>query len=155
MDFTARVVVNDEEPYAAARVRDEHSLLSDEPDWLPVGAGADDHPAPVDYLLSSLAFCQASVLQQTLESNGVEEYSIECEASIDEYGMRDDHPEELPHHTAGLVEHISVKMDLETTAAYEDTAEHCLTLFDDGCIVGNSLGEGIDHTTLTTLEVVQ
>jgi len=155
MDFSVTVTADDEQPYAHGTVRGTHDLVSDEPDWLPTGAGDDDHPAPVDYLLASLAFCQTSVLQQTLEENGVERYEIDCEATLDEYGMRDDHPEELPHHTAGLVEHVAVAVDLTTTAEFQETAEACLARFDEGCIVGNSLAAGVEHTTETDLSVEQ
>lgn len=155
MDFSVTVTADDDQPYAHGTARDAHDLVSDEPDWLPVGAGNDDHPAPVDYLLSSLAFCQASVLQQTLEANDVETYEINCEATLEEYGMRDDHPEELPHHTAGLVEHVDVSVELTTVAEFRETAEACLARFDEGCIVGNSLAAGVEHTTDAELTVDQ
>lgn len=153
MDFSVTVETADDEPHTTATVRETHALRSDEPDWLPIGAGDDAHPAPVDYLLAGLAFCQVSVLEQTLENNDVETYDIECEATVDEYGMREDHPDELPHHTAGLVEHVTVDIGVTTTPEDRETADRCLEVYDEGCIVGNSLNTGVDHTSVTSLTV--
>jgi len=94
-EFTATPTAGHDEPYTEATVRRKHTLHSDEPEWLPAGAGDDAHPAPVDYLLTSLASCQVSVLQQCLEANGVAQYAIECGAELDEWGT-DDVPAELP-----------------------------------------------------------
>lgn len=151
MEFTATVTTTDDDPYASADARGTHQFQSDEPDWLPTGAGNDDHPAPVDYLVSSLAMCQASVLAQLLEDEGVETYDVTCVASIDDWAMRDDHPDALPRHTGALIEHLTVDVTLETTAAHREAADRCLALYDEGCIVGNSLAAGVEYTTETSL----
>lgn len=152
--FTATLTASSGAQYTFGTLRDKHELVSDEPEWLPEGmAGDDDHPAPVDFLLMSLASCQASVLQQCLERNGVEEYRIECEAVLDEYDIDENPPDEMSAHTALRVGHITVTMALETTERFKDTANRCLTVYDDGCIVGQSLRGGIDYTPLTTLTV--
>lgn len=152
--FTFEMTIEPGDSHKTATLRGKHELHSDEPAWLPEPmAGDDAHPAPVDFLLMSLATCQASVLNQCLEKNGVEEYRIECEAALDEYERDDDHPEEMPRHTALRISHITVKMSLVTTPAYEEAADRCLTVYDDGCIVGQSLSGGIDYTPLTALEV--
>jgi len=152
-EFTATLTAGHDEPYTEATVRRKHTLHSDEPEWLPAGAGDDAHPAPVDYLLTSLASCQVSVLQQCLEANGVAQYAIECGAELDEWGT-DDVPAELPANTAYRTEHITVRMDLRTTEAHRDEADRCLTTYDEGCIVGQSLAGGIDYTPVATLSVV-
>lgn len=153
--FTAELTATSEAAYTSGRVRDKHELVSDEPEWLPAeSAGDDDHPAPVDFLLMSLASCQTSVLQQCLQRNGVEEYRITCEAVLDEYGTDDEHPEEMPAHTALRIHHVTVTMTLETTERYESAANRCLMVYDEGCIVGQSLQGGIEYTPLTSLEVV-
>ncbi|WP_255152295.1 OsmC family protein [Halorarius halobius] len=154
--FTAALTIHPDDEYKTATLREKHTLVSDEPAWLPgVHGGNDDHPAPVDFLVMSLAACQASVLNQCLERNGVEEYRIDCEAVLDEYDRDEDHPEEMPPHTALRVEHITVTMALTTTPEYADAADRCLTTYDEGCIVGQSLAGGIDYTPLTALDVVE
>lgn len=151
--FTAKLTNSPDENITAV-LRDKHELVSDEPEWLPGAlAGNDEHPAPVDFLVMSLASCQMSVLRQCLEKNGVEEYYIECDATLDEFYRDDDQPEEMPKHTALRIGHITVKMVLTTTPDYRDLADKCLTVYDDGCIVGQSLSGGIDYTPLTALEV--
>ena len=154
-DFTAELTVRPEDEYRTATLRDKHTLFSDEPAWLPSGlAGNDDHPAPVDYLMMSLATCQVSVLRQCLERNSVEEYQIDCEAILDEYDREEDLPDEMPRHTALRIGHITVEMALKTTPEYADSADQCLITYDDGCIVGQSISGGIDYTPLTSLEIV-
>lgn len=154
--FTAELTIRPADKYKEATLRGKHTLLSDEPEWLPGElAGDDDHPAPVDFLVMSLAACQASVLHQCLERNGVEEYRIDCDAVLDEYYKDGDHPEEMPPHTALRIGHITVTMVLTTTPEYADTADRCLITYDDGCIVGQSLSGGIDYTPLTALNVVE
>lgn len=152
--FTVEMSVEPGDSHKTATLRDKHTLHSDEPAWLPEPmAGEDAHPAPVDYLLMSLATCQVSVLNQCLEKNGVEDYRIECEATVDEYDRDEDNPAYMPRHTALRVGHITVKMSLLTTPEFEDDADHCLTVYDEGCIVGQSLQGGIDYTPLTALDV--
>lgn len=152
--FTFELTITPDDEYKTATLRDRHTLRSDEPDWLPAGlAGDDAHPAPVDFLLTSLATCQASVLQQCLEHNGVEDYRIDCDAVVDDYDRDEDHPEHMPDHTALRIGHITVDMRLATTPAYEDRAGRCLTVYDDGCIVGQSISGAVDYTPVTELEV--
>jgi len=153
-DFTFEMTLSPDDDFKTGKLRDKHTLHSDEPAWLPKGlAGNDAYPAPVDFLIMSLATCQISVLQQCLENNGVEEYRIECEAELDGYTRDEDHPSEMPDHTALRLDHITVKMALVTTPAYEEDADRCLTVYDQGCIVGQSIAEAIDYTPLTALEI--
>lgn len=152
-DFTATLTASHDEPYTEATVRDKHTLHSDEPEWLPAGAGDNAHPAPVDYLLMSLASCQVSVLKQCLEANGVERYAIECEAEVDEWATVDV-PEAMPANTSYRVDHVTARMDQRTTEDHRDEADRCLGVYDEGCIVGQSLAGGLDYTPVTTLAVV-
>lgn len=153
-NFTVELTIKPGGEYEEATLRGKHTIATDEPEWLPDGlAGNDEHPAPVDFLLMSLASCQASVLRQCLESNGIEEYVINCDAIIDEYHREVDHPDEMPPHTALRIGHITVTMRLTTTPEYSDAADRCLMTYDKGCIVGQSIGGGVDYTPLTSLEV--
>lgn len=153
-DFTVEFTIRPGDEYETATLRGKHTLATDEPEWLPGGlAGNDDHPAPVDFLIMSLASCQASVLRQCLERNGVEEYRIDCDAIIDDYDREADHPDEMPPHTALRIGHITITMNLTTTPEYSDTANRCLMTYDEGCIVGQSISGGIDYTPLTSLQV--
>lgn len=152
--FTFEMSVEPDDTHKTATLREKHHLHSDEPGWLPEPmAGDDAYPAPVDFLLMSLATCQVSVLNQCLEKNGVEDYRIECEAIVDEQDRDENHPDHMPRHTAVRIGHITVKMSLVTTPAFEADADHCLTVYDEGCIVGQSLSGGVDYTPLTALEV--
>lgn len=131
---TLEMSVPDGAEHKTATLRDKHRLHSDEPAWLPSGlAGDDAYPAPVDYLVMSLATCQVSVLKQCLERNGVETYTIECDAILDGFDRDEDHPPAMPDHTALRIDHITVTMTLHTTPEYEETASTCLARYDDGC----------------------
>jgi len=153
--FTASIETTDGDEFRSVRLRDRFELHSDEPSWLPEPlAGEDEHPAPMDYLLASLATCQVSVLRQCLAANGVEDFAIDCDARVDGFERADDHPDTMPEHTAGRITHIRVELTLYTTEAHRDDADACLAAYDDGCIVGQSLAGGIDYTPLTALEVV-
>lgn len=153
--FTADVTAASDRPHTEARLRDRFTLHSDEPSWLPDPlAGEDAHPAPVDYLLMSLASCQVSVLQQCLQENGVDPYRVDCEAVVDGFERTPDLPTEMPDHTAGRVEHVTVTLTLAVTGTDRDRADACLARYDEGCIVGQSLDGGVDYTPLTALEVV-
>jgi len=155
-EFTAEMSISPNDDYKTATIRGKHTLKSDEPAWLPSDlAGNDAYPAPVDFLLMSLACCQASVLNQCLKNNNVEEYLIECEATIDDYNRDKDHSDHMPAHTALRISHITVTMVLTTTPVYENAADECLTVYDNGCIVGQSLDGGINYTPLTALETVE
>lgn len=153
--FTADVTADSDRPHTEARLRDRFTLRSDEPSWLPDPlAGDDAHPAPVDYLLMSLASCQVSVLQQCLQANDVDPYRIDCEATVDGFERAPDLPDAMPDHTAGRIEHVTVRLTLAVTDGDHDRASACLASYDDGCIVGRSLAGGLDYTPLTALEVV-
>lgn len=152
--FTFEMTISPDKEYKTATLRDKHTLHSDEPEWLPEElAGNDAHPAPVDYLVMSLATCQVSVLQQCLKRNNVEEYRIECDAVLDGYDQDENHSDDMPKHTALRIGHITVKMVLTTIPKFSDSADRCLTVYDDGCIIGQSIGDAIDYTPLTALEV--
>lgn len=152
--FVADVTATSGDPHTAADLRDRFTVHSDEPSWLPDPlAGEDAHPAPVDYLLASLALCQVSVLQQCLRANGVDPYRIDGEATVDGFERAPDLPDVMPEHTAGRVEHITVRLTLSVTESDRDGADACLAAYDDGCIVGQSIG--VDYTPLTALDVVE
>ena len=133
-------------------VRDRHEVLFDEPTFLPVADGDDEHPSPVDYLLSSLAGCQVSVLDQCLKKARVEEYRIEADATITGAG-RGDIPEEMPSNTASRIFSFDVDVTLTVPAAFESRARRCAEVYDVGCIVGQSLREGVEYTPTVTVEV--
>jgi uncharacterized OsmC-like protein len=150
--FVADVTATSGDRHTVADLRDRFTVRSDEPSWLPDPlGGADDHPAPVDYLLASLALCQVSVLQQCLQANGVDPYRIDCEATVDGFERAPDLPDVMPEHTAGRIEHVTVRLVLSVTDSDRDRADACLASYDDGCIVGQSIG--VDYTPLTALEV--
>jgi uncharacterized OsmC-like protein len=151
--FVTRVEADSESESRKISIRDKHELRSDEPDWLPGELGGnDDHPAPVDYLLASLSSCQVSVLQQCLEKHSVEPFEIECDAEIDGFEKAERLPELLPSNQALRVGHINIKMILTVSEADKNIADRCLTTYDEGCVVGQSLAGGIDYTTLVALE---
>jgi len=149
--FTADVTATSDVEYTTADLRDRFTVHSDEPSWLPAPlAGDDDHPAPVDYLLASLALCQVSVLQQCLQHNGVDPYRIDCEATVDGFERAPDRPDAMPEHTAGRIEHVTLRLTLTVTSADRDASGACLASYDEGCIVGQSIG--VAYTPLTRLE---
>jgi len=151
--FTATVTKEPGDEFKHGVLRDKHEILSDEPSWLPVGAGQDAHPVPVDLLMGSLAMCQVSVLDQCLEANGVTDYEIHCEAELDEFSRDADHPDEMPRHTALRIDHVTLDITVTTTPEFAGQTETCLDVYDEGCIVGQSLAGGIDYTPVTSVEL--
>lgn len=133
-------------------VRDTHEVVFDEPEFLPVAEGDDTAPSPVDYLLSSLAGCQLSVLDQCLKKSRVEEYRIECDATIADVG-EGEIPEEMPGNTANRIGHVDVEVTLTVPEADESRARRCAEVYDVGCIVGQSLRAGIDYEQTVTVDV--
>ena len=150
--FVVEVTAKSAEPYKEAELRDEHTVYSDEPEWTAM-PGDDEYPSPGDYLLLSLAACQVSVLDQCLKKNDVETYEINCTAEIDKWGMDSSVPEAMPETTGLRVEHITVDIVLETTAEYEERASRCLEVFDEGCVVGQSIG--IDYQSIGELKITE
>lgn len=138
---------------ATAVVRGEHEIRIDEPEWLPMGVGDDEHPAPVDHLVVALVSCQVEVLDQALKRARVDEYDIEAAAEIDDLGMGEP-PEGMPANTGQLIEHIDVELTVETAAEYEGRVQRCLDVYDGGCIVGRSYRAGIDYTPRTEVRTV-
>lgn len=142
-----------EEAYKRGNVRGEHVLYSDEPDFLPV-EGEDAHPAPVDYLVFGLLACQASVLTQCFEKARIADYEIDASAAIRD--MRtDDMPDAMPDHTANRIEHIDIGIDVTVPENERARAERCLSVYDDGCVVGQSLRAGIEYTPRTSLATTE
>jgi organic hydroperoxide reductase OsmC/OhrA len=137
-----------EDDLATATVRGKHEIPIDEPEWLPMGVGTDEHPAPVDHLVVALVSCQVEVLDQALRRARVEEYEIEAAAEIDRLGM-DEPPEGMPSNTGQVIEHLDVELSVETTAEYEGRVQRCLDVYDGGCIVGRSYRAGIEYTPRT------
>lgn len=138
------------EPFYEGLVRGEHTILGDERDKSPpVGSGEDHHPTPVDYLLWSLVACQAAVLSQCLAKARVEEFAISADADIDQAGA-ESVPEEMPTHTEKRIETIKIDLQLEVPEEYESRASRCLEVYNQGCIVGQSLLAGIDYTPNVT-----
>lgn len=132
-------------------LRDKHEVVFDEPKFLPAAEGEDTAPSPVDYLMSGLAGCQVSVLDQALKKARVEDYHIEVVAMIATVG-KDDVPEEMPSNTMNRIQHVDIDVTLTVPEEYRSRAQRCLDVYDDGCIVGQSLRVGIDYTPRTTLE---
>lgn len=147
----ARVETSSEDEFTHATVRGKHELLMDEGVDLPFG-GSDEGPSAVDLLVTSLLACQVSVLQQCFEKARIGEYAIEAEATID--NRREDAiPEEMPGNTAKRVRHVVVDLDATVPEELEPRARRCLDVYDDGCIVGQSLLEGIDYSAEARLTV--
>lgn len=152
--FTASFEAGTDLEHARGTVRDRHELRSDEPPWLPVGGGADEHPAPVDYLVASLVLCQLSVLSQALEKARVEEFHVTADAEVDGLGGGEV-AEGMPPNTANRIEHVSIDITLSVPPAFEDRARRCLDIYDSGCIVGQSLRAGVPYTPEASLQVLE
>lgn len=131
---------------------DRHELLVDEGEHIPGSEGEQEHPSPVDYLVFALVSCQVSVLEQALYGAGVEEYEIEAVGAVDSLD-NDDIPDEMPAHTAARVDHVDVDITLEVPGEYGEEARDCLDAYNAGCIVGQSLTDGIEYTSSKSLEV--
>lgn len=123
-----------------------NEIRFDEGEDVPGSDSKQEYPSPVDYLLASLVGCQVSVLEQTLHQAGIDEYDIEATGQIKQTNQ-DDVPDTVPDHTATRIDHIDVDVLLTVPDKYQDDAEGCLRTYNSGCIVGQSLLNGIDYTS--------
>lgn len=144
-EFVCEFSASAQESVGRATVGDHH-VLFDESDAVPGSAGEQEYPSPVEYLLSSLVGCQVSVLEQALHLAGVDEYEVDARGEIERFGAGDV-PEMMPEHTAARVEFIDVEVTLTVPPEDEDAAKDCLDSYNAGCIVGQSLTDGIEYTS--------
>jgi uncharacterized OsmC-like protein len=134
-------------------VRDTHEIKFDEPTDLPVGAGDDEYPSPVDYMFASLVGCQISVLNQALKKARVDDFQITADAQIPpETTGTDNVPDEMPEHTGNRIKHVEIELTVEVAEEDVPRAERCLEVYDKGCIVGQSFRAGIEYTPHTAVE---
>lgn len=153
--FPCEVSASSEDPVNQGITRartGRHELLVDEGEHIPGSEGEQEHPSPVDYLVFALISCQVSVLEQALYEAGVEEYEIEAVGAVDALGD-DEVPDEMPAHTAARVDHVDVDIALEVPEEYGEEARDCLDAYNMGCIVGQSLMDGIEYTSSKSLEL--
>jgi len=133
--------------------REKHEVFIDEPEWLRASEG-DEHPSPVDYMMTALTSCQISVLAQCFAKSRVEEYDLEAEATISDAG-EGDVADEMPEHTANRIRHVNIDIEVTVPEEYESQAQRCLDVYDSGCIVGQSFKNGIDYTPTTSLSITK
>ncbi len=137
-------------PYNTATING-NTIRFDEGEDVPGAIGDQEYPSPVDYLLASLVGCQVSVLEQTLHQAGIDEYKIQAYGQIKQTNQ-DDVPDAVPDHTATRIDHIDVDLTLRVPDQYQTDAEECLNTYNAGCIVGQSLLNGIDYTSNKKIE---
>lgn len=148
-----RVTSSSDDEYRRGVLREKHEVVSDEPKFLPI-AGNDDHPAPVDYLVFGLLACQASVLTQCFEKSRIGEFDITAVAEITSMGAVEEHPEEMPDHTANRIDHIDIEIEIRVPERFRSRAARCADVYDQGCVVGQSLRAGVEYTPSTTVETM-
>jgi uncharacterized OsmC-like protein len=151
-DYVSDFEASSDEEYIHGSIRGKHDVYIDEPTWIPHGAGNDDHPSPVDYMVTALTACQLSVLSQALEKARVEEFSVSASATADQV-VKAEIPEGMPGNTANRVKHIDIELELTVPEEYESRAQRCLDIYDQGCIVGQSYRAGVQYDPHVTLTV--
>lgn len=118
-----------------------YEVSSDEPEPM----GTETAPSPVTYLFHSLVSCQLTALSKCLQKARIEEYQISAEAS---FRFREEEGPEEMGQAAGLrADHIDVDLTLNVPEDQESRAQRCLEVFDQGCLVGQSLRAGVDYAT--------
>lgn len=142
-----------DDPYTSGRIRDEHEVRYDEPEFLEYGAGNDDFAGPVDNMIASLAACQVSVLKQCFEKARIEDFHIEADVYNNEVD-RETIPEEMPSNTAQRIRHLTVDIRLDVPEEDEARARRCAEVYDAGCIVGQSFRVGIEYTPAVEIESI-
>jgi len=148
---TCTVSKDSDDEFAKADIRGLHEVLLDEPDWLPMDIGNDEYPAPVDHLVLGLVSCQLEVLDQAMRRARIEEYELEARGEVTKIGKRQV-PEDMPGNTAAVIKEIEIDVSAEVPEEDAGRAEQCLEVYDQGCIVGQSLRAGIEYTPRTHLE---
>lgn len=127
----------------------DHAIQIDDSKTLEYG-GEDLAPSAVDYLVLGLVGCQLSALSQCLRKARIDEYEIEAEADLDDW-WREAVAGDLPANLEKRVDHLTVRIDVTVPEAFERRAQRCLDVYDQGCIVGQSLRAGMDYTTETSV----
>ena len=128
-----------------------HTVRVDDSKTLEYG-GEDGAPSAVDYMVLGLLGCQLSALTQCLRKARIEEYEVAAEADLDDW-RREDVSEELPENLVKRIDHLTVSLDVTVSEEYEARAQRCLDVYDQGCIVGQSIRAGIEYTPETSLSI--
>lgn len=118
------------------RVQD-HDLYVDEPQDLDHSfkkGGRGEAPSPFGYLLTAAMGCQVSSLEQMLHKARVTDYEIDAECTGFTYIESD----------VKRVQKIDLQITLAVTPEDESRGERCLDVYEQGCVVGESIKRGID-----------
>lgn len=114
-----------------------HGLYIDEPEDLDHSfkkGGRGEAPSAFGYLLTAAMGCQVNTLEQMLHKARITHYEIEAECtgfSFKEGNVK-------------RVQQLELAITLTVPDATESQAERCLDIYEQGCVIGETLKRGID-----------
>lgn len=122
----------------------DHGLYIDEPPDLNHSfkkGGRGEAPSPFGYLLAAGMGCQVNSLEQMLHKARVPHYEIE--AVCTGYSFTSD--------SIKRVQKIELAIELTVPEAHESRADRCLDVYEQGCVIGETLRRGMELDVEKTL----
>lgn len=122
-----------------------HSLYTDEPAHLSHSfkkGGRGEAPSAFGYLLSAAMGCQVNSLEQMLHKARITEYDIDAECT----GFS------VTKGNVKRIQKLTLEITLTVGEADESRAERCLDVYEQGCVVGETLKRGMEFEIEKRLE---
>lgn len=121
-----------------------HTMFTDEPPDLGHSfkkGGRGEAPSAFDYLLTAAMGCQVNTLEQMLHKARVERYEIEADCT----GFT------LTESNLKRIQKLALAIELRVPEEKESAASRCLDVYEQGCVVGETLKRGMEFTVEKTL----
>lgn len=128
----------------------KHGLHIDEPESMDhsfkkeVG-GRDEAPNALTYLQAAALGCQVNSLEMLLRKSRIEEYHVDGHSTP--YLFREDNIKR--------VQRLELEIELHVPEDVESRARRCLDIYEQGCLVGESIKRGIDVDVTKRLETYE
>lgn len=123
-----------------------HTMHTDEPPDLGHSfkkGGRGEAPSAFDYLLAAGMGCQVNSLEQMLHKARVEAYDIEAECTG--YTVTEENVKRI--------QKLQLAITLTVPEEHESRGRRCLDVYEQGCVVGETLKRGMDFAVEKELVV--
>ncbi|MFC7251620.1 OsmC family protein [Halomicroarcula sp. GCM10025324] len=123
-----------------------HTMFTDEPPDLGHSfkkGGRGEAPSAFDYLIAAGMGCQVNTLEQMLHKARIEDYEIEAECTGFTV-LRDN---------VKRIQKLELAITLRVPEAKESQGSRCLDVYEQGCVVGETLKRGMDFQVEKELEL--
>lgn len=116
-----------------------HTMFTDEPPDLGHSfkkGGRGEAPSAFDYLITAAMGCQVNTLEQMLHKARVEQYEIEADCT----GFT------LTESNVKRIQKLELAIELRVPTEKESAGRRCLDVYEQGCVVGETLKRGMAFT---------